>query len=331
MMVYPFDPQEQAPLAPTQGDSLGDFGNAFAPFGSGLTALGGSGPSGMSNDLVSRFLPPAFSSAGAGNSSSGIFSGGLQLLTSLFTQIGSLISQLFGGGSSGSGGGLPGGSPEQFYAQANGGSVGDPHLSFNGQTWNDMGSQSDLLDSASFGSGFQISTQASTPNQNGVTYNQSATISTNFGLNSVSMNNAGNVAILQNGEQVSLAKGQTLDMGNGETVTQNQDGSLQVLADDGMGGTMNTTLHANGNGVDVTTNAQNVDLGGALANGPNAQPSPTPQPPGIFPPFGMPPGTIPPYGLPTNTPPSPIGPYPEPIRMNDDPAFDSRRGTPSIP
>lgn len=247
------------------------------------------------------------------------------MLTSLFTQIGSLISQLFGGGSSGSGGGLPNGNPEQLFAQANGGSVGDPHLSFNGSTWNDMGSQSDLLDSASFGGGFQISTQATTPNQNGVTYNQSATISSNYGLNSVSMNNTGNATIVQNGQQVSLASGQTLNMGNGETVTQNQDGSLQVSADDGAGGTINTTLRANGNGVDVTTNAQNVDLGGALVSGPNAQATPAPQPWPIPQPMPMPPGTIPPYGLtPTNTPPNawPIGHHPEPIRMNNDRAFD---------
>jgi len=323
MMVLPYETQEQSPLAPALGDGLGaNPGAAQSPFASGFSGIG--------NDLISRLLPPIIPGSGSSGTNSGfgglggLGSGGFGLLTGLLTQIGQLISQLFGGGGSPGNGGSFGGNPEQLFGAANGGSVGDPHLSFNGQHWNDMSSQSDLLDSASFAGGFQLSTQATQPNQNGVTYNQSATISSNYGLNSVSMDNDGNTTIMQNGQQVSLGRGQTLDMGNGETVTANQDGSLQVLADDGTGGTINTTMRANGNGVDVTTNAQNVDLGGALVNGPGAQASPQPQP---FPtPLPIPPGTIPPYGMnpPYGNPPNgwPHGPVPEPIRMNRDPIFE---------
>ncbi|MBD5654503.1 MAG: hypothetical protein IAI50_04905, partial [Candidatus Eremiobacteraeota bacterium] len=50
-----------------------------------------------------------------------------------------------------------------------------------------------------------------------------------------------------------------------ETVTLNADKSLTVVDNDATGGSITTTLRANGTGgVDVTNNAQNVDLGGSL-------------------------------------------------------------------
>ena len=43
---------------------------------------------------------------------------------------------------------------EQYFQNASGGSVGDPHLSFNGKTWDNMGSQPDLLHSDSIPGGY---------------------------------------------------------------------------------------------------------------------------------------------------------------------------------
>ena len=67
---------------------------------------------------------------------------------------------------------------------------------------------------------------------------------------------------------ISLANGQSYDLGNGETVTRNANGSLAVTDNNGMGGTITTTLSENGQGVDVTAQANNVDLGGDLLNQP---------------------------------------------------------------
>ncbi|HVA27374.1 MAG TPA: hypothetical protein VNF68_04300 [Candidatus Baltobacteraceae bacterium] len=172
-----------------------------------------------------------------------------------------MLSRLFGNG------GGNNGNDEEYFNNANGGSVGDPHLSFNGSTWNNMGSQPDLLNSDSFHGGYQLSTQTTPPNAQGVTYNQSATVSTNFGNTQVSLDNAGNATITQDGYSYPLQSGTCIDLGHGETVTRNQDGSLAIACTNRRGGEITTTMRDNGQGVDVTTSANNVDLGGALVNG----------------------------------------------------------------
>ena len=159
------------------------------------------------------------------------------------------------------------GDNEQYYQNANGGSAGDPHLSFNGATWDNMGSQPDLLHSDSFQGGYQVSTQTTPPQPNGITYNQSATVTTNYGNTQVSMDKSGNVSISQYGNSFSLQPGQSADLGNGEFVQRNQDGSLQVTCNNGQGGNITTTMRQNGSGVDVNSTANNVDLGGALVSG----------------------------------------------------------------
>jgi len=174
-----------------------------------------------------------------------------------------LISQFLGNGNGQSG--------EQYFNNASGGSNGDPHLSFNGSTWDNMGSQPDLLNSNSFHGGYQLSTQTTPPNAQGVAYNQSATVSTNFGNTQVSLDNAGNATIAQNGFSYPLQSGTTLDLGRGETVTRNQDGSLAITCANQHGGEITTTMRDNGQGVDVNTTAHNVDLGGALVNGAGTQ------------------------------------------------------------
>jgi hypothetical protein len=180
----------------------------------------------------------------------------------MFGQLGSMFQQMFGGAS-------PNYGSEQYYSSASGGSVGDPHLSFNGSTWNDMNSEPDLLHSDSIRGGYQLSTQTTTPNASGVTYNQSATVTTHNGATQVTLNNNGNATITQNGVTSNLSPGQTVQMGN-ETVMQNQDGSLQVTCTNQNGGQITTTMRQNGNGVDVNVAASNVDLGGAMAYGSNS-------------------------------------------------------------
>jgi hypothetical protein len=168
---------------------------------------------------------------------------------------------------------------EQYYNSATGASQGDPHLSFNGNTWDNMTSQPNLLQSNSFQGGYQISTQVTQPNANGVTHNQCATITMNGGNTTVSLNNQGEPLINEYGQSVPISQGQTVQLGNGQSVTCNQNGSLTVLAQNGQGGQITTTLTQAENGVNVNVNAQNVDLGGSLVNGNNGTQPPPYTPP----------------------------------------------------
>ncbi len=176
-----------------------------------------------------------------------------------------MIAQFFGNGCGGNG--------EAYFNNADGGSVGDPHLSFNGSTWNNMGSQPNLLNSDSFYGGYQLSTQTTAPNENGVTYNQSATVATHFGGTQVTLDNAGNATVVQNGSSSSLAPGTTVDLGRNETVTRSQDGSLSIVCKNWQGGEITTTMRDNGAGVDVNTSAHDVNLGGALVDGAPRRPN----------------------------------------------------------
>jgi hypothetical protein len=214
-------------------------------------------------------------------SPSSMMLGPLGGLTQFLSQ---MIAQFFGssGATAASGNGSNGN--EQYFNNASGGSVGDPHLSFNGSTWNNMGSQPDLLNSDSFHGGYQLSTQATAPNANGVTYNQSATVATNSGGTQVTLDNAGNATITQNGYSYPMAPGTQYNLGHGEDVTRNQDGSLAITCTNRNGGEITTTMRDNGQGVDVNTTANNVNLGGALVNGAGGTQTPEPigppRPPG---------------------------------------------------
>ncbi len=138
-----------------------------------------------------------------------------------------------------------------------------------------MASQPDLLNSDSFNGGFRISTQVTPPNGKGVTWNQSATVSLNNGATKVSMNDNGQASITSFGQPVSISRGQTLQLGDGESVTYQQNGSLRVVAQNGDGGRIDTTLNPQGKGVNVDVTAHDVDLGGALVNGYERQPEPS--------------------------------------------------------
>lgn len=219
----------------------------------------------MRADGISQFLPPAAGSPAA-TPWSAISQGPYSMITAMFGQIMQMLQslmQMLGGGGQGQ------------YANATLSSTGDPHLAFNGTDANgnattahydSMTGHSDLFDSDSFSGGYRVSTQTTTPNSQGITMNKSATITSNYGQTQVGLDNAGNATISQNGLNIGITAGQTIDLGNGETVTKNTDGSLSVINSNGIGGTINTTLRANGGGVDVTSSANNVDLGGDLAN-----------------------------------------------------------------
>lgn len=210
-------------------------------------------------------MPPAgdgFTSAyplssfnGAAPQQGGLLAQMMQMLQSLM----GMMQQFFGAS--------PGGTA---FGSATISSTGDPHLAINGTLgdgsnvslkYDDMQSDPDFVRSDSFAGGYGVSTQATAPDANGVTYNQCATVTTNFGQNQVSFDKNGNATILQNGNAVAIGSGQTVDLGGGESVTDNGN-SLVVNDTNGHGGSMTTTMSQNGSGVDVSVNAQNVDLGG---------------------------------------------------------------------
>ncbi len=201
--------------------------------------------------------------------------GGLSLaslMQQLVSLIGSLLGALGGGPIVNPFGG--GNGNQQFYSNASANSQGDPHLSFSGtsangtqvgQTWNNMESHPDLLTSSSFAGGYRMGAQVTPVAANGTTMNQQVTITTDGGATTVGMDNAGNIAIYENGSQVAIQAGQTVALGNGESVTENGDGSLTVNDTANNGGTIATTLSAAGGGVNISTTAADVFLGGYLA------------------------------------------------------------------
>ncbi len=228
-------------------------------------------PAAATGDNISRFVPPWLNEgngdatpAYGGYASAGSLQGLFGPLMGVLQQLMQMLQSLMGYGCNG---GCPPNANERYFQNATGSSNGDPHLSFNGARWNNMGSQPNLLDSNSFPGGFRISTQVTPPSGKGVTWNQSATVSLNDGQTRISMNDNGDAAITNYGQSVSIAPGQTLQLENGESVTYEENGSLRVTAQNGFGGRIESTLTARGKGVDVDVTAHDVDLGGALVNG----------------------------------------------------------------
>jgi hypothetical protein len=310
--------------------------NSLASPLSGATADGrlfGGGGALSAGDNISRFVPPWSNEGNEGSYGDGSLNAGS--MQSVFGSLMGVLQQLMGMLQSLMGYGCNDGSSppyangscppygnegcrqygnERFFKNANGSSEGDPHLSFNGEKWNNMASQPDLLNSNSFAGGFRISTQASPPNAKGVTWNQSATVTLDNGATTVSMRNNGEASVTMDGRSVGIARGQTLRLGDGESVTYEQNGSLVVNAQNGSGGRIETTLSPEGKGVNVDVSAHDVDLGGALVNGYERredhehQPVPSPGPIGV-------PGPIPvPVPSPISGPsPTPVPPFPVPV------------------
>jgi hypothetical protein len=218
----------------------------------GESVLSDSAASTTAGDNISRFLPPS-ALDGSPASMQGMFGSLMSVLTQMMQMLQSMMGY--------------GGCNERFFANATASSKGDPHLSFDGSRWTSMASQPNLLSSNSIPGGFQISTQATPPDAQGVTWNQAATIALNNGATTIGLNNTGQPSISNDGQPVSIAAGQTLQLGDGETVSYNQNGSLCVTVQNGAGGQITTTLAAQGRGVNVDVTAHAVNLGGALVDG----------------------------------------------------------------
>jgi hypothetical protein len=216
------------------------------------------------------------------------------VLQQIMGLMGQLLSSVLGsvsgyGGLPGTSNGAPGvgttptqpnapGGTQQRFADVDISSTGDPHLAETGTRETPSGTQTvdehfdsmtghdDLVSSRAIAGGYRVSTTVTQPNANGVTYNDSATVQANFGSDSVSMQHDGSFAITSGGQSVALAKGQTVTLAGGETVAENGDGSLVVSASNQQGGTIATTLRSNGSGVDVTTHAHELAVGGDVVH-----------------------------------------------------------------
>ncbi len=255
---------EPAPFAPPS------FGNGTAqPFApsDGIAYAPVPGP----------IAPPSSGGLYGGSSSrdtglgsfSGVMNGFMNLLSSAMSSLGNL----FGLGTTPA---APApASPERSFTSATASSVGDPHDAFSGTTsqgttvsnaWDDMNAHADLLDSDSFTGGYGISSTVTAPNAKGVTYNASATVATDDGNTRVTMNANGSYAVCENGANVDLTRGVTTQLDATESATLGADGTLTIVDRNASGGTIDTTLASNHDGgVDVKTQASNVDLGGYLA------------------------------------------------------------------
>jgi hypothetical protein len=286
MYVQPLDGSLGAnPLASA---GAGADGESALPTGAAAPAAG---------DNISRFLPPWLRDSAAADAPGAGFFGGSGSLQGLFgplmgmlQQLMQMLQSLMGSGCNAPYGSsqCPPGGNERYFRNATASSDGDPHLSFDGEHWDNMKSHPDLLHSDSFAGGYRVSTQVTPANGKGATWNQSASVTLNGGSTTVSLNNKGEAEVSSYGHSVSIARGQTLQLGNGESVTCEQNGSLSITAENGSGGRITTTLSAQGKGVDVDVTAHDVDLGGALVNGyerhlhqreqPIEEPIPIPQP-----------------------------------------------------
>ncbi len=219
-------------------------------------------------------------------------------LVSLFANMLQALMSALGGATNGTGSNANPqaqiASSQTFVQNATVSSMGDPHLSASGTTANgtalaakydSMTGHRDLVDSDSFAGGYRVSTQTTTPDANGITYNQSATVRT--GDASVTVDNAGNVTVKTaspfagryaspdgpTSQSTTLASGQSLTLDSGATVTKNADGSVTMTDANASGGSIATTFTQNGKGVDVVTTAKNADLGGDVMGQATGQPS----------------------------------------------------------
>jgi len=275
---------------PALDTSLGDEGSV---------AIGSGFPRAQPPDGIARPWWATGSGAANGNAASpGAFfasaNGASGSIAALLTGLMSLMQQLVGSllSQNPSQGANPAAYPPSRPCAGNGAqafenldvsSTGDPHLAAVGTRegpgasaldahWDSMSSQNDLVHSTQIDGGYRVSTTVTQPGANGVTWNQSATVHANFDQDAVTMNRDGSFGIYDDGREVRLGKGESATLSGGETVSENEDGSLLVSARSAVGGTIATTLRANGQGVDVTTHAHEIAVGGdAVAHaGPTA-------------------------------------------------------------
>lgn len=196
---------------------------------------------------------------------------------SLFGLIGNIIAQLQSVIGSYLNGCETGAAPPQRFTSLDVSSTGDPHVAATGtragdcapavnEHYDSMTAHTDLVDSADVAGGYRVSTAVTQPDAAGVTWNRSAAVHLNDGADRVTMNRDGSFIVVDDGAPVQLSAGQTLQLSGGSTVSLGTDGALTVAATGINGGTIATTLRANGNGVDVSTHAQNITVGGDVVN-----------------------------------------------------------------
>ncbi|HEX3468660.1 MAG TPA: hypothetical protein VHT05_11335 [Candidatus Elarobacter sp.] len=172
--------------------------------------------------------------------------------------------------------GSPGASvgQEQTFSDVGISSSGDPHLTEVGTRegpagnqpvdahWDSMTSHPDLLHSDQIAGGYRVSTAVGAPTSSGTTFNQSATVHTTFGRDSVTLNRDGSFAVDDDGKAVTLTKGQQSTLSGGATVMLNDDGSLTVTARNAHGGSIETLMRSTGQAVDVDAHGHEIALGG---------------------------------------------------------------------
>lgn len=240
--------------------------NVPAQQAQGGMALGGG------DSLGSSYPPSPFGGMGGNASPVGLFAGFMSVMQGFMNQIAQMMQGLAGQQGVNAGQQQP--ARQQYFTNASLSSTGDPHDAFNataeGQQvsgkWDSMRSHNHLITSNAIPGGFNVATSTTPSQANGVTYNQSATITASRGNTVVTMGANGAYSVIDNGQAVSLTAGQTSMLSNGETATLNKNGSLTVGVSSAQGGSISTTLSYNGNGIDVNATANNIYLGGYLAD-----------------------------------------------------------------
>jgi len=220
------------------------------------------------NDGVRTAYPAALGDAAGMPAGAGGFLG---LMQGMLAKISDMIASLGGGGSALGGNGAD--PAERSLASFTGSSTGDPHealdatLSGGGSLagkWDSMTSHRHFAQSDSFDGGYDVSTKVGAPDAHGVTTNTSATVALANGGTNVTMNRDGSYAVSRNGQALTLAAGEAVQLGGGASALLNGDGSLTVAAQNSAGGTLSTTMRSTGGGVDVSMSGSKVDLGGYL-------------------------------------------------------------------
>ena len=239
----------------------------------GAAAAHTAGGAGYASDAVASpwwAQPPAATSGGAFGALGA--NGAFAFVQSIVTMLGQLVASLFAA----TGQPAPQSGPQRPFADADFSSTGDPHLAESGTYadgtqanahFDSMAAHDDLLHADSAAGGYRVSTTVTAATAQGLTWNASATVHADGGRDAVTMNADGSVAIRDDGQAVTVAQGQSLMLSGGETVTENADGSVVVSASDAFGGSISTTLRTNGTGVDVTTHAHDIGVGGDIVTG----------------------------------------------------------------
>ncbi|MDQ2857078.1 MAG: hypothetical protein M3R53_00315 [Candidatus Eremiobacteraeota bacterium] len=241
----------------------------------------GFGAWGLEPIAAEPFEAPSRSGPTGPDASIGSLMNGLMAaLSNLVDRLGALLQ----GAGDRTGGPAPG-AGQRFFQDASASSVGDPHDALTGTTgeghgvskrWDDVQGHPDLLDSDSFAGGYRVSTSITPPGASGVTQNQSATVSLDSGASSATLNHDGSYSVVSQGRNLTLEASRPTPLGSGATVTLNADRSLRVDDRSADGGDLGTTLRPNGSGgVDVTSDAHRVDLGGYLLHGTGEAAGPT--------------------------------------------------------